>query len=99
MVADAWLPVGFSLPDGQCVASIINAGQDWQIVNTDRKQLTLIVRSFLADRWIQSKLLDEGNAHRFDFGASGFVALTSNESHELASLANCRSPASKGEAM
>src|SRR4051812_37362978 len=97
MAFDAWLPIGFILPDGQRAGAVINAGQDWQILITDNKLRTLIVKPVLSDLWIQSKLLDVGTMQSFTFGSSKIFSIASNASHELACLNNCKSPGSKAE--
>jgi cell division protease FtsH len=99
MTIDAWLPIGFSLPDGQHAVSTIDAGADWQIVGANLEQRSLIVRTSLLDRWIGSKLLEEGSVQRFVFGTLSLAALNSGASRELACLANCRSPDTKAQAL
>jgi cell division protease FtsH len=99
MAADAWLPVGFSLPDGQHLASTIDSGSDWQIIRTDKGRRTLIVRKTLLDRWIESTILEAGNVHRFEFGGLSLGAITSGVSHDLACLVNCQSPSTKAQAL
>jgi cell division protease FtsH len=99
MAADAWLPIGFSLPDGQSVASTLDSGPDWQIIGTNMGQRALIVQTSLLDHWIKSKLLEEGSLRRFGFGALSLAALNSGASHELSRLANSRSPSTKAQAM
>jgi hypothetical protein len=34
MVHDAWLPVGYPLPDGEKTKFVLHEGADWQIVGT-----------------------------------------------------------------
>jgi cell division protease FtsH len=99
MATDAWLPIGFSLPDGQHVVSTLDSGSDWQIIGTNLGQRTLIVQASMLVRWIGSKLLEEGNAQRFEFGTLSLAALNSGASRELARLANCRSPSTKAQAI
>jgi cell division protease FtsH len=99
MATDAWLPIGFSLPDGQHVVSTLDSGPDWQIIGTNLGQRALIVRTSLLDRWIGSKLLEEGSVQRFVFGRLSLAALNSGTSRELARLVNCRSPGTKAQAV
>lgn len=99
MATDAWLPIGFSLSDGQQLAATLDSGSEWQIIGTNSGQRVLIVQASLLDRWIKSELLEYGSIHRLVFGALSFAALSSGISRELAWLGNSRSPDTKAQAM
>jgi hypothetical protein len=100
MALDAWLPIGFELPDGQRLSSIVDSGPDWQIVGADQGQnRALVVQRSLMDRWVASGLLERDCAQRIEFGLVSFCAISSGPHHVLAHLANCRSPTTKADAM
>ena len=52
MSLDAWLPVGFALPDGARVHRVLHEGLDWQIVETAGTGRALLTRASLAQRWL-----------------------------------------------
>ncbi len=100
MATDAWLPIGFVLPDGQRLCSVLDSGPRWQIVNTDQgRKRVLVVQPSLMDRWVGSGLLERYCAQRFEFGSVGFCAITSGPPHVLTNLPNCRSPTTKADAL
>src|SRR5262249_2898025 len=72
MAADAWLPIGFALPDGCRLSAILHAGPDWQILAADQERRALIVQPFLLDRWVAGGLLHADWAQKLKFGARGF---------------------------
>lgn len=98
MPKDAWLPIGFALPGGQRLSSILDSGPDWKIIDTDQRQRALVVQQPLLERWIRSKLLDENHAQHFEFGSLRFAAIISSAPHTLTALPNSWSPTTKGEA-
>lgn len=98
MAADAWLPIGFALPGGQRLKSVIDSGLDWQIVGTDVGELALVTKAPLFDWWVDTKVLNNDCAQQFNFGAQRFAAITSGSAHELANLGSCRSPTAKAQA-
>jgi cell division protease FtsH len=99
MVADAWLPIGFVLPDGSRLSTVLDSGPEWQIIEADERKRALVVLYSLLDRWVTSNVLDVRSAQRFQFGARSLAAITSDATHMLACLRNCRSPHGKAEAM
>jgi cell division protease FtsH len=99
MAKDAWLPIGFVLPDGQHTSSIADSGLDWQIIEMKEGQRTLIVELTLLGRWVSSGLLDKGSAQPFEFGTRSYAAISSSHSHVLAHLTNCPSPDTKAHAI
>ena len=99
MPIDAWLPVGFALPDGVRVRLALHEGVDWQIVETQDGGRALVARQALGDRWVDGTLLDAGVLASFAFGGDAFAALSSGASHTLAPVAGARSPSSKTEAL
>ncbi len=99
MPLDAWLPVGFSLPGGARTRLALQAGEDWQIVETAAQGRVLLVRPALATRWVDSNLIDWSTWQTFQFGADTFYALVSSTKSQLSPVNDSRSPSSKSEAL
>jgi cell division protease FtsH len=99
MALDAWLPVGFALPDGARTRLPISEDIDWQIFETEAAGRALIVRAQLASRWSDAGLINWGDWQTFPFGADSFLAITCQTNQFLAPVNHCRSPNNKVEAL
>lgn len=99
MPVDAWLPIGFALPDGAKVRSALFGAPAWQIVETAGQGRALIVKAELASRWVTSGLVEEHALLSVPFGPESFRAITSGPSSILAPVDDCRSPANRSEAL
>jgi len=98
MPIDAWLPVGFSLSDVE-LRMAIEAGDDWQIWDTQQRSRVLLARATLVERWQADRLLEAGALVPVSFGSERFFALLNSQVHTLAPLAHASSPNSKSEAL
>lgn len=99
MALDAWLPVGFTIPDGERARIALHEGIDWQIYLAMGGGRILLARESLATRWLASGLLDADLLAKFSFGGEEFYALTSSSDYVLAPVAECDSPDNKNEAL
>ena len=99
MALDAWLPVGFTIPDGERARVALHEGMDWQIYLSMGGGRILLAREPLAARWIESGLLDTGLLVKFSFGGEDLYALSSGSDHVLTPVEQCDSPDSKTEAV
>lgn len=99
MALDAWLPVGFSTPDGERARIAVHEGLDWQIYLAIGGGRILIAKDSLVVRWVASGLLDEELIARFAFGGESFGAISSGADHVLAPISECDSPNNKIEAL
>jgi cell division protease FtsH len=99
MPLEAWLPVGFTLPDGARTRLALQAGEDWQIVETVGQGRALVARPVLATRWADSKLVDWGAWQTIQFGADSMFVLTSPTNRRLCPVNDSRSPSTKSEAL
>ena len=54
MALDAWLPIGFRLPDGAKVRIALFGGPNWQILETQGDGRALVAHEDLATRWLDS---------------------------------------------
>ena len=99
MVLDAWLPGGFSTPDGERVRLALHEGVDWQIYEAQGGGRTLVTKSALAAQWIKSGLLDASHIHAFKFGGVDYYQFSSGVDYVLSPIAFSDAPKSKNEAL
>ena len=99
MIRDAWLPVGFVLPEGLRIQRILDDGVDWQIYQTTESGRALIVKETLAGRWLQEGLLETGLLTPFTFAGEPLRVLASQADHRLTPVAAQQSPDSYSEAL
>jgi cell division protease FtsH len=99
MALDAWLPIGFVLPDGAKTRLPVAEGEGWQIFETDGGGRALVARAELAARWSAASLINLGDWQTFPFGADSFLATTSGTHQTLAPVGQCRSPNNKAEGL
>ena len=99
MPVDAWLPVGYSLPDGARTRLALQVGVDWQIVETSDNGRALIVTPGLVKRWDETRLVDQGLWQPLKFGDASMYAFTSPKNSMVVRVADSRSPQNKSEAL
>lgn len=99
MAIDAWLPIGYKLPDGTKSQRTLFEGPAWQIMQTNDEGRALIVEAELARRWTESGLLNPVVCHRFVFGGRTLTALVSGNDQMLCPVFDSRSPNTKNEAL
>ena len=68
MALDAWLPIGFRLPDGAKTRAALFGGANWQILETQGDGRALVAHEDLGARWLESSLIETGLFSAFDFG-------------------------------
>ena len=99
MALDAWLPVGYKLPDGAKARVAMFEGTNWQIFETQGNGRALVAHDELARRWIDTGLIDPGLFSSFDFGDQRLWAISCGSSHLLCPVTEGRSPDTKAEAL
>jgi cell division protease FtsH len=99
MTVDAWLPIGYKLPDGAMSRAALYGGQSWQILETQGSGRALVADDALVGRWIESGLLDEGSLTAFDFGDRRLWAISCSPSQVICPVSDGKSPNSKNEAL
>lgn len=97
MAVEAWLPIGYELPDNIQTQMALYEGIGWQIIKTMQDGRALIVTEELMDRWHKAKLLEGGLS--FKFAGRTYWTLSSKNEQTLSPLAHCKSPQSKSEAI
>lgn len=99
MALDAWLPVGFTTPDGERARLALHEGTNWQIYEAQGGGRILVTKQLLAARWIESGLLDASQIRSFEFGGEKYCEFSSGLDHVLAPVIESNSPESKNEAL
>ena len=99
MALDAWLPIGFSLPDGARVRAALFEGVDWQVVETQGGGRALVAADGLAKRWIDTGLVTGGELSQFAFGDKRLWSLSSSPSQTLHPVSDAVTPNDKAEAV
>lgn len=99
MTLDAWLPIGFKLPDGAESRIALFGGPNWQILETQGDGRALVAHKDLGGRWLDSGLIDPGSLSLFDFGERRLWAISCGPSQVLCPVADGKSPDTKTEAL
>jgi ATP-dependent 26S proteasome regulatory subunit len=99
MTFDAWLPIGHLLPDGAKSRVAIFEGNGWQIVETQGGGRALLADSNLANRWVETGVITQGELNEVGFGDKHFHSISSSPSQVLCPVTDGKSPNSKSEAL
>lgn len=99
MALDAWLPVGYKLPDGATAQVAVFTGANWQVLETQGGGRALVVTSELAERWIGAGLIEPGLFNSFDFGNLRLSAISCKSTQVMCPVTEGKSPNSKAEAL
>ncbi|RLB66221.1 MAG: ATP-binding protein, partial [Deltaproteobacteria bacterium] len=99
MALDAWLPVGYKLPDGAKARVAAFEGANWQIYETHGEGRALVVHDELAHRWIDAGLIEPGLLTSFDLGDQHLWTISCGLAQVLCPVAEGNSPETKAEAL
>lgn len=99
MALDAWLPIGFKLPDGAKVRAALFEGVDWQIYETMGGGRALVVLDALAQHWLVAGLIEDGTLNAAQFGDRQLRSISSAPSQTLCPVGEGTSPDNKSEAL
>jgi SpoVK/Ycf46/Vps4 family AAA+-type ATPase len=99
MALDAWLPIGFKLPDGAKVRAALFEGADWQIYETIGGGRALVVLDVLAQRWLVGGLIEDGTFSASQFGDRQLRSISCGPSQTLYPVSEAKSPNDKAEAL
>ena len=99
MALDAWLPIGFKLPDGAKARGALFEGADWQVYETQGGGRALVVHDDLGARWQDAGLIDEGTFDAVRFGKCQLRAISCGPSQVLLPVSEAKSPDNKAEAL
>lgn len=99
MILDIWLPLGFELPNQSKIVQVISTGVNWQIFETTGGINTLIVKSNLAEKWIEKGLLEQGHLNELHFGEITYFIIYSTVDSTLIDLSSAKGLENKTEAL
>ncbi|MBZ0070846.1 MAG: ATP-binding protein [Gammaproteobacteria bacterium] len=99
MALDAWLPIGFKLPDGAKSHVALFEGTGWQILETQGGGRALVVHDTLAQQWLDAGLIDGGTFSAFQFGDLQLRSISCGPSQMLCPVSEAKSPDNKAEAL
>jgi cell division protease FtsH len=99
MTTDAWLPIGYTLPDGAKSKMVLFEGGGWQILETQGNGRALVVQEELLQRWITSEFLADGAMTAFEFGNKHLHSISCGASQILCPVWESESPNTKNEAL
>lgn len=99
MALDAWLPVGYKLPDGAKARVVLFESTNWQILETQNSGRALIAHDELVHRWIDAGLIESSLFRVFNFGDQRIWAISCDSNHILCPLTEGVSPGTKVEAL
>jgi cell division protease FtsH len=98
LTRDTWFPIGYALPGGGSSGRCLFQGAGWQILEVSTRGRALIASAELAQRWIDSALVDRDLLGAIDFGPRRYYALIC-ENHALSPVSDSPSPNTKAEAL
>jgi cell division protease FtsH len=98
MALDAWLPIGFKLPDGAKARFALFEGADWQILRPKAVGGRSLCMA-LAQRWLDAGLIDDGTLSSFEFGDQQLRSISCGPSQTLCPVTEAKSPDNKAEAL
>lgn len=99
MPTDAWLPIDYALDGQNQLASLVETGDGWQIWRTRYGGFALLATPKLADRWVASELLSEGQLIRSAFGELKIASISVPPGRSITALQSAPSPGSYNEAV
>jgi cell division protease FtsH len=99
MALDAWLPIGFKLPDGAKARGALFCESNWQILETQGDGRALVVNEDLGTRWLDAGLIEPGAFSLFELGERRLWEISCGSSQILCPIADGKSPDTKAEAL
>jgi len=99
MILDAWLPVGYELPDSEHAKRTISGGINWQIIETKKGNFALLSKDSLHHKWLETGLLEVGAIKEFSFGNDDYGYLISDKAHILSPVATAKPPNTVSDAL
>lgn len=99
MALDAWLPIGFKLPDGAKVRTALFEGTDWQMYETLGGGWALVTLDALAQHWLDAGLIEDGTFSASQFGDRQLRSISCGPSQTMCPVSEAKSPDNKVEAL
>lgn len=99
MALDAWLPIGYKLPDDAKTHVTLFEGVNWQIVETQGNGRAIITHDDLVNSWVKAGLITSGVMSAFNFGEQRLWSISCSPSQIICPVSSGKSPDSKVEAL
>lgn len=99
MALDAWLPIGFTLPDSAKLRAALFEGADWQIYETVGGGRALVAHDTLVQHWQDAGLIEAGTFSASQFGDRLLRSISCGPSQTLRPVSEAKSPDNKAEAL
>ena len=99
MPKDAWLPANFKIHGDDHIKSLDYSSDSWNLYNTTKKNIVLVVSVQLASRWISEGILDLKQFRTISFGKEKYKAIVSTKEYKLLPIEHLQSPDSKSDAL
>lgn len=100
MAINAWLPIGFTAPDGEKTRRAIFEGQDWQIYESIGGGRLLVIKAELFKKWREAGLIEDAQSSSFQFDGEDLVEISSGADFILEPLESApEGPSNKNEAL
>jgi hypothetical protein len=99
MSFNSWLPIGFELPDGAALRSVLFHGAEWQIYETRGGGRAIVAKEKLMRRWLETSLIEKEAFGEIQFGHQKLHVFSCGASHELAPVSEARAPDTKADAL
>ena len=97
MVKEAWLPIGFKMPDGAKTRTVLHAGRDWQILESIGGGRALVAEDRLIQKWLDDGLITDGLFQGFEFDNRRLGQMSSGASQLLCPIGDGPAPKNKAE--
>jgi len=82
---DQWLPRQYEIEPGLKAGKTCFSGDQWQIIRAEASNV-LLVKPLLADKWLESHLLIEGQLKRLSFGDQEYFYVITEDQYSLSSV-------------
>ncbi|MCY3763103.1 MAG: ATP-binding protein [Gemmatimonadetes bacterium] len=99
MGEERWFPIRHQLLDGSRLGRLLHGGPEWQIYRVDQDNSLLVVRSALAERWVDLRLVPDTVLEPFPFGRMDFKAIPSGVRQRLEPVVGSSGPDSKADGL
>ncbi|TXN77961.1 ATP-binding protein [Methylobacterium sp. WL8] len=99
MTSEPWLPIGTTIMGDIALGRALIGGDGWQIVEDRAGGRVLLVAEHVADGWLATGTIKEGELTSFRFGQIRYGLVRSGPEHTLVPVSGSRSPKNAQEAL
>jgi len=99
MVGHRWFPIRHHLGGENRLGDLLFSNGGWQIYRINKFRSILVAHKSLADKWVESNLIDDTEIQSLDFGDSIYMTIESGENQRIEPSLGSSSPNTKQEAL